>query len=161
MSLTSFIKPDSCAVSYELVHLSKITVCTNQHRHSNLVDWENDVSDDNFKRPQTSLKAPPQFLFTLRCSELGTNSTAYKKYALRLLFHERLWRVLADHWFKWSCLHTAARLVTDKLGCSTNDHGKWGLNDQTSRVTAFKLTSWPGPDCSEFCVFFVWALQGE
>jgi hypothetical protein len=28
---------------------------------------------------------------------------------LRLLFHEHYWRVSSNHWFIWSCFHTATR----------------------------------------------------
>jgi hypothetical protein len=39
---------------------------------SNLVSWENDVSDNN-------LEASAQFVFTLQCAELGPNSAASKR----------------------------------------------------------------------------------
>jgi hypothetical protein len=44
--------------------------------------------------------------------------------SFRPLCHKRLWRTLADHWFKWSCLHTATRLSTGSLRRATNARGK-------------------------------------
>jgi hypothetical protein len=40
-----------------------------------------------------------------------------------LHFHEPWCPVLANYRFKWSCLHTATRLISDRPRCATNDCG--------------------------------------
>jgi hypothetical protein len=45
----------------------------------------------------------------------------------RLLFHERLEHILANHRFKWSCLHRATWQINGWLWRATNARGIWTL----------------------------------
>jgi hypothetical protein len=40
------------------------------------------------------------------------------------LFHHLLFRILANHWYKWSCLHTATRATSSSQNNAKNSNGK-------------------------------------